>query len=98
MVAGQHSDRISSPLLRDRGMPRMQRVFEWCSGPGFIGFSLLARGLAETLCLADVNREAVVACRRTVARNALESLVAVYRSDNLGDIPGSEQWDLVVSN
>jgi SAM-dependent methyltransferase len=86
------------PLLRERGMPKMQRVFEWCSGPGFIGFSLLAHGLAETLCLADVNPEAVAACRRTVARNALEGRVAVYHSDNLKDIPPSEQWDLVVSN
>jgi predicted RNA methylase len=86
------------PVLRERGMPKMQRVFEWCSGPGFIGFSLLAHGLAETLCLADVNPEAVAACRRTVARNALEGRVAVYHSDNLKDIPPGEQWDLVVSN
>lgn len=86
------------PILRKRGMPKVQRAFEWCAGPGFIGFSLLANGLAETLCLADVNPEAVAAARRTVARNALESRVAVYLSDNLKDIPASEQWDLVVSN
>ena len=65
------------PLLRERGMPKVQRAFEWCTGPGFIGFSLLAHGLTETLCLADVNPEAVAACRRTVARNGLERSVAV---------------------
>jgi 16S rRNA G966 N2-methylase RsmD len=86
------------PLLRARGMPKATRAFEWCAGPGFIGFSLLAHGLTETLCLADINPEAVAACRRTVARNGLESKVAVYRSDNLRDIPASEQWDLVVGN
>ena len=86
------------PLLRRRGMPTVQRAFEWCAGPGFIGFSLLAHGLTDTLCLADVNPEAVAACRRTVARNGLEAKVAVHRSDNLRDIPASEQWDLVVSN
>jgi hypothetical protein len=42
------------PMLHRRGMPKQKRVFEWCAGPGFIGFSLLAHGLAETLCLADV--------------------------------------------
>src|SRR6266567_986061 len=47
------------PFLRDRGMPRQARVFEWCAGPGFIGFSLLGFGLCETLCLADVNPEAL---------------------------------------
>lgn len=86
------------PLLRRRGMPKAARAFEWCAGPGFIGFSLLAQGLCETLCLADVNPEAVAACRRSVARNGLGAKVAVYLSDNLAGIPASEQWDLVVSN
>jgi SAM-dependent methyltransferase len=86
------------PVLRNRGMPKVARAFEWCAGPGFIGFSLLAHGLCETLCLADVNPEAVAACRRTLARNRLENKVTAYLSDNLADIPASEQWDLVVSN
>lgn len=86
------------PFLDLRRMPRQQRVFEWCAGPGFIGFSLLAHGLAETLCLADVNREAVEACRRTIAESGLADRVSVYQSDNLRDIPRSERWDLVVSN
>src|SRR5580704_5199193 len=54
------------PYLRNRGMPRQSRAFEWCAGPGFIGFSLLGCGLTETLCLADINPEAVEICRRTV--------------------------------
>jgi methylase of polypeptide subunit release factors len=86
------------PVLRARKMPKVQRAFEWCAGPGFIGFSLLANGLTETVCLADVNPEAVAACRRTIARNALEKRAAAYRSDNLKDIPAAEQWDLVVGN
>ena len=82
------------PYLRNRGMPRQMRTFEWCAGPGFIGFSLLGGGLTETLCLADINPEAVAACRRTIAGNAIGSRVDVYVSDN----PHSEQWDLVVGN
>jgi SAM-dependent methyltransferase len=86
------------PYLKARGMPRQQRVYEWCSGPAFIAFSMLGHGLAETLCLADINPEAVEACRRTIAGNRLGDRVAVYHSDNLQNIPASEQWDLVVSN
>jgi methylase of polypeptide subunit release factors len=86
------------PLLRARGMPKVKRAFEWCAGPGFIGFSLLAHNLAETLCLADVNPEAVAACRRTIARNGLEARASVYLSNNLKGLPESEQWDLVVGN
>ena len=86
------------PYLKERGMPRQARVYEWCAGPAFIGFSLLGHGLAETLCLADINPKAVEACRRTIADNRLAGRVAVYHSDNLKDIPAAEQWDLVVSN
>ena len=86
------------PLLRSWEMPKQQRAFEWCAGPGFIGLSMLAHGLCETLCLADINPEAVEACRRTIAANRLEARVSVCESDNLKDIPASEKWDLVVSN
>lgn len=86
------------PLLRNWGLPKQGRVFEWCAGPGFIGFSLLGHGLCETLCLADINPQAVEACRRTIDDNRLSARVAAYHSDNLASIPASEQWDLVVSN
>ena len=86
------------PFLHDCGMPKQARVFEWCAGPAFIGFALLGYGLCDTLCLADINPAAVRACRRTIAENGLADRVAVYRSDNLDDIPSSERWDLVVGN
>jgi 16S rRNA G966 N2-methylase RsmD len=85
-------------FLRERGMPKQPRAFEWCAGPGFIGFSLLGNGLCDTLCLADINPEAVKACERTVRENRLAGRVAVYRSDNLSAIPPTEQWNLVVGN
>lgn len=81
------------PFLLDRGMPRQARIFEWCAGPAFIGFSLLGFGLCDTLCLADINPDAVRACRRTIAANGLKDCVTVYRSNNLDDIPETERWD-----
>jgi predicted RNA methylase len=86
------------PFLQSRGMPKLQRAFEWCAGPGFIGFSMLGHGLCDTLCRADINPQAVEACRRTVAANALAGRVSVYLSDNLKSIPPSELWNLVVAN
>src|SRR6266480_5451539 len=52
--------------LLNRGMPKQARTFEWCAGPGFIGFSLFGAGLTKTLCLADINPQAVAACRRSI--------------------------------
>ncbi len=86
------------PFLRGRGMPKQARAFEWCAGPAFIGFSMLGHGLCETLCLADINPQAVAACRRTIEDNALGARVSLYQSNGLNDIPPSERWDLVVSN
>jgi methylase of polypeptide subunit release factors len=79
-------------------LKRQGHVFEWCAGPGFIGFSLLAHGLCEHLSLADVNPEAVAACRHTVRENGLEDRVDVHLSDGLRDIPALAPWDLVVGN
>ena len=87
-----------SKLLGSDLAPKPRRVFEWCSGPAFIGFSLLARGLCQSLCLADINPEAVEVCKKTIKSNGLEDRVSVYLSDNLQQIPDSEQWDLVVGN
>jgi hypothetical protein len=77
---------------------KVGRVFEFCAGPGFIGFSLLAHGLCDSLAVADVNPEAVAALRETVRRNGLADRVSVYLSDGLANIPDEERWDLVVSN
>jgi hypothetical protein len=86
------------PLFQDLGLPRQARVFEWCAGPAFIGFSLLGYDFCNTLCIADINPEAIRACRRTIETNHLTARVALYRSDNLNSIPATEQWDLVVGN
>ena len=76
----------------------VEHLFEFCAGPGFIGFSLLAHGLCRRLTLADINPAAVEACRATIRDDKLEDRVSVYRSDCLDDIPHSERWDLIVGN
>jgi 16S rRNA G966 N2-methylase RsmD len=86
------------PFLKSRNMPKQARVFEWCAGPGFIGFSMLGHGLCDSLCLADINDLAVTACERTIASNHLTGRVSVFQSDNLKQVPPAERWDLVVSN
>jgi len=81
-------------MIRERIGP-VGHAFEWCAGPGYMGFALLGAGLCERLTLADINPVAVEACRETIRVNGLEALVNVYLSDNLRDVPKSEQWDLI---
>lgn len=77
---------------------RVHRLFAWCCGPGFIGFLLLGHGLCSELVLADVNPDALRACRVTASQNGLTDCVTVFESDNFDHIPRSERWDLVVGN
>ena len=84
-------------VLKDR-VGKVDHVFEYCAGPGFIGFSLLANGFCNKLTLADINPDAVECVNRTIKENGLEDKVKCYLSDCLDSIPESEKWDLVVSN
>jgi hypothetical protein len=77
---------------------RFDRAFEWCAGPGFIGFALLAEGLCDSLCVADVNPAAVECVDRTILRNGLGDRVRCYLSDNFRSIPNTERFDLVIGN
>ncbi len=85
------------PVIKEK-FGKVDHIFEFCAGPGFIGFSLLANNLCNKLTLADINPEAVKVCQETIKHNHLESKVAVYLSDCLDSIPETEKWDLVVSN
>ena len=59
------------PFLRDRGMPKQPRAFEWCCGAGFIAFSMYAQGLCETIGMSDISTQAIRACRQTIETNGL---------------------------
>lgn len=76
----------------------VRQLYEFCAGAGFIGFSLLANGLCDTLCLSDINPGAVEAARKTAEANDLTDRVTVYLSDGLSGIPEHERWDLVIGN
>jgi hypothetical protein len=77
---------------------RFGYAFEWCAGPGFLGFALIADGLCEQLWFADVNPAALQCVAETVRANRLEERVRYCVSDNLGGIPRTQRFDLVVSN
>jgi methylase of polypeptide subunit release factors len=77
---------------------KIDHALEWCAGPAFIGFSLLAAGLCTRLTLVDVNPAATAACRDTVRRNGLSEVVQVYTSDCLDALQQGSLFDLVVAN
>ena len=85
-------------ILNELGIGRSKRLFEFCAGPGYIGYALLANGWCETLALSDIDAESIETAMRTAAYNGLGHRVTGYASDVLDDIPEQERWDLVVAN
>ncbi|MBV9363409.1 MAG: methyltransferase [Solirubrobacterales bacterium] len=73
-------------------------AFEWCAGPAFIGFALLAQGLCDRLVVSDINPAAIACVRRTIAANRLEHRVRCYVGDNIAPLPQTARFDLVVGN
>jgi hypothetical protein len=84
--------------LLDLGFQQVERICEFCAGPAYIGFSLLANGFCRELTLVDINPAAIAVQQKTVRENHLEKVVKIYQSDCLDQVPRSEQWDIVVSN
>jgi methylase of polypeptide subunit release factors len=76
----------------------VEHIHEYCAGPGFIGFNLLANGLCKTVSFSDINADALDCIRETVKFNGLEDKVRIYLSDCLDDVPKEKGWDLVVGN
>jgi hypothetical protein len=84
-------------FIRQRSTQQFSRAYEWCAGPAFIGFALLAEGICRNLCVSDINPSAMECVERTIAANRLSG-VTHYVSDNLQSVPSTETFDLVVSN
>jgi hypothetical protein len=79
------------------GIGKCERIFDFCAGPGYIGYHLFASGYCRSLALADINPEATAVARHTALYNGIEDVVTVYTSDGLDQIPTTEKWDLVVA-
>lgn len=84
-------------IFKDRSITQVNHIYEFCAGPGFLGFSCLSKGLCNRLTLSDINQKAIDACNQTVKYNNLEDKVNVILSDGLNDIP-HQQFDLIIAN
>jgi hypothetical protein len=68
---------------------------EWCSGPGFIGFSLLDRGICNNLSLSDVYEPIEELVKSTIDQNNLTN-VNFFLSNNFDNIPKDIKFDLII--
>jgi len=85
-------------VVRKTGKYSYNRAYEWCAGFGVLGYELLGMGICNHVVFSDMYDEAINNCLETAKANNLTKYVTGYHTDKIGNIPKSEQWDLVVSN
>ena len=77
---------------------RFGRCLEWCSGPGFIGFALLAHEICDNLVLMDRYALSAASVAKTAKHNGCSDRVQFYNLDQVAALPEHERFDLVVAN
>jgi len=80
---------------------KFNNCFEWCAGPGFIGFSILANNLCSNLWLGDIYKPAINAINQTISnlssKYANNQITAMHLSSP-GEINTDIKFDLIVAN
>lgn len=73
---------------------QFDHCLEWCSGPGFIGYSILGHGRCQTLDLADIWEPALLAAEQVIGCNPAKT----WHIRRISDISDSIRYDLIVGN
>jgi len=78
--------------------PRFPQALEWCSGPGFIGFTLLHNNLAEKVTFVDQYKPSLTAIQKTLEQCGNRYRDKVTIAQTLDDNGGDHTYDLIVAN
>ena len=73
-------------------------ALEWCSGPGFIGYMLLACKLCNKISFVEMNDLAITQLQKTKTTSVYNDKINIYQGNRLNCIPSNEKFDLVVGN
>ena len=80
------------------GKSHFNRIFEWCAGPGFIGYTFLDKKMCNHVVFSDIHNRAIHFVNITAEKNNIVDSVTTYVCDEINKIPLTEKWDLVLSN
>jgi len=78
---------------------KYNHVLEWCAGPGFIGFALLASGICNHVTLLECDENAIIDINNTLDSNPhIKDNVTVIHTDNIQSLSETHQFNLIVGN
>jgi methylase of polypeptide subunit release factors len=76
---------------------KFNKALEWCSGPGFIGFELLARKICNEMDFMDLHMPALDNIKQTICKNNLSYNINCILADKIEQLP-PKKYDLIVGN
>jgi len=77
---------------------KYKHCLEWCSGLGAIGYSLLDKGICESITFMDIYEPSIKNILRNAEKNNIADKVQAYHIDSVSKLPAHLKFDLVVGN
>lgn len=84
--------------IREHGRSTYKRGYEWCSGSGPLGYTLLDEKIVEHITFSDIYQVGLDDCLVTAQQNNIADSVDAFLSSTIAGIPEIDSLDLVVSN
>ena len=87
-------------IIKKRYNTKFNNCLEWCSGPGFIGFSLLSNKICNNISFLEFYNPCIKyleITKKNVNLNYLNK-IKIYKSNSIKKIPEQQKFDLVVGN
>ena len=99
MCGGDHMrDLLVERIQHHRRRSTYRRGYEWCSGSGPLGYTLLDENIVEHITFSDLYQVGIDDCLATAQHNNITNSVDAFLSSTIAGIPQIGALDLVVSN
>lgn len=77
---------------------KVDSILEWCAGPGFIGYGMLANDLCDKISFNDTFKPAIDQLEKTKLNSNCSDKIDIYLSKSLEGIPNNKKFNLIVGN
>ena len=94
----QMRDLLVERIQHHRRRSTYRRGYEWCSGSGPLGYTLLDENIVEHITFSDLYQVGIDDCLATAQHNNITNSVDAFLSSTIAGIPQIDALDLVVSN
>ena len=94
----QMRDLLVERIRQHRRRSTYRRGYEWCSGSGPLGYTLLDENIVEHITFSDLYQVGIDDCLATAQHNNITNSVDAFLSSTIAGIPQIGALDLVVSN